>query len=208
MRNRILRELYLLPRWEQKAILWLSSLLVITSVARVTIGLLPAREPPGMSEFIAEAQMMMDSLHALKLQRIDLNRTDSSELIRLPGIGPVFAGRIVKYRELLGGYHRHEQLKEVYGLPEETVGLLQEKVFIDTAAVRKLDLQTATFRQLLRHPYLGYEQVRTIVRYRDFMGGIKSINELIDNELISDSVWIKVVPYLRCGPPLAAGVEK
>lgn len=161
-----------------------------------------------MSEFMAEAGMMMDSLRALELQRIDLNRADSSELIRLPGIGPVFAGRIVKYRELLGGYHRHQQLKEVYGLPEETVGLLQEKVFIDTAAVRKLDLQTATFRQLLRHPYLGYEEVRTIVRYRDLMGGISSINELIDNELITDSLWVKIAPYLCCGPLLKAGVEK
>ena len=197
-----------MPRWEQKAILWLSSLLMVTSIARVIVGMSPAREPPGMSEFMAEARMMMDSLHALELQRIDLNRADSSELIRLPGIGPVFAGRIVKYRELLGGYHRHEQLQEVYGLPEETVGLLQEKVFIDTAAVRQLDLQTATFRQLLRHPYLGYEQVRTIVRYRDLMGGIESIKELVDNELVSDSLWVKIAPYLRCGPPLAVGVEK
>jgi len=208
MRNKIIRELYLLPRWEQRAILWLSFLLLITSAARVAVGVMPPREPPGMAEFMEEAQMMMDSLRAVEFQRIDLNRADSTALIPLPGIGPAFASRIVKYRELLGGYVSYDQLKEVYGLPGETVRMLRDRAFIDTLAVRKLDLDSVSFRQLLRHPYLGYEQVRTLIRYREVMGGIGSINELIVNELIPDSALVKLAPYLQFGPPSAEGDEK
>lgn len=49
-------------------------------------------------------------------QNINLNTTDSLQLISLKGIGPTFASRIIKYRNKLGGFIYKEQLKEVYGL--------------------------------------------------------------------------------------------
>jgi DNA uptake protein ComE-like DNA-binding protein len=197
MRNKIIRDYYLLPRWEQKAILWISLILLFSAAARLAVETIPPGEPPGVDEFLEEARMMADSLRAETLQQIDLNRADSSALLPLPGIGPVFASRIIKYRELLGGYVSHDQLKEVYGLPEETVRMMRDRVFIDTLAIRKIDLETASFRQLLRHPYLEYEQVKALLRYREWMGGFQSFNDLIDNALISDSALMKIAPYLQ-----------
>ena len=49
------------------------------------------------------------------LLNMDLNTADSTTLMALKGIGPVFSVRIVKYRELLGGYYETAQLQEVYG---------------------------------------------------------------------------------------------
>lgn len=208
MRKKVIREIYLLPRWEQKAILWLSLLLLMSLVVRMAVGMMPPGEPPGMAEFMEEARMMKDSIHAMEYQQIDLNRADSTALLPLPGIGPVFASRIVKYRELLGGYVSLDQLKEVYGLSEETVGALRGRVFLDTALVRKLDLDSVSFGQLLRHPYMEYEQVRTLFRYRELMGGIESENVLIDNALMPDSTLIKIKPYLHWDPPHSGGAEK
>ena len=51
---------------------------------------------------------------------VELNSADSLELLGLKGIGPVFASRILKYRNLLGGFYSVSQLLEVYGFPEET----------------------------------------------------------------------------------------
>src|SRR5665647_1059817 len=51
-----------------------------------------------------------------RVNRLDLNSADSLHLLEIPGIGPVFASRIIRYRTLLGGYYAVDQLREVYGM--------------------------------------------------------------------------------------------
>ena len=63
---------------------------------------------------------------------MDLNEADTTQLISIKGIGSVFSNRIVKYRDLLGGYVSIEQLDEVYGLKEETLLNLKERVYVDS----------------------------------------------------------------------------
>ncbi|MCK4879346.1 MAG: helix-hairpin-helix domain-containing protein [Bacteroidales bacterium] len=229
MSRRLYREFYLLPRGEQRALILLSLLLILSLLFRITVQLLPDREPEGMEKFEQEARMIMASFaRADSLQRvrsdsirrkvtgnsghaipytypdkrrnsalpIDINRADSAQLLPLPGIGPVYAGRIIKYRNLLGGFFRVEQLGEVYGMPDETLGLIRDKIYVDTAAIRKIQLDSASFRELLRHPYLELEDVKAIVNYRDFKGTIESPKELQENFILPDSVLQRVLPYL------------
>lgn len=47
---------------------------------------------------------------------LDLNRAGSAELARLPGIGPVLAGRIVAFRRERGAFGRPEDLLAVRGV--------------------------------------------------------------------------------------------
>ena len=230
MSRRLYREFYLRPRGEQRALSLLSLLLILSLLFRITVQLLPEREPEGMEEFEQEASLLMaffaqaDSLQQLRsdsvsrsgatsssgatpytftaktghsAQPIDINRADSAQLLPLPGIGPVFASRLVKYRDLLGGYASVDQLYEVYGISQETVDGIANRIFIDTTAVNMLDLNSATFRELLRHPYLEYEDVKAIVNYRDFAGAIQSIQELLDNYILPDSLMKRVVPYFK-----------
>ena len=126
---------------------------------------------------------------------INLNNVDSAGLLPLPGIGPVFAGRIVRYRELLGGYHGSHQLSEVYGMKAETVELISPFLIIDTSRIRKLPLNTSSFRELLRHPYLEYDDVKALVNYRDVMGKITSLQEIMEHMLVPDSVLEKAGCY-------------
>ena len=56
---------------------------------------------------------------------LDLNKSDSSEFIKIKGIGSVYSSRIIKYRSALGGYADKTQLKEVYGIDEEENQLLK-----------------------------------------------------------------------------------
>jgi DNA uptake protein ComE-like DNA-binding protein len=128
-------------------------------------------------------------------QKIDLNLADSDQLLPLSGIGPVFAGRIVKYRDLLGGFVSPDQLKEVYGMPPETVDRVSDRIYIDSAAIRKIRLDSATFGELLRHPYLDYDQVKALVDYREFKGNITSLNELQINHILHDTSLSKLVGY-------------
>lgn len=62
--------------------------------------------------------------------RIELNSADTTELKRLRGIGSVLSSRIVKYRARLGGFSSVEQLKDVYGLSEETYNSILPHVWV------------------------------------------------------------------------------
>jgi competence ComEA-like helix-hairpin-helix protein len=53
--------------------------------------------------------------------RIDLNRASVAELIRLPGIGPSLAGRIVADRDQHGAFPSPEALLRVRGIGPKTL---------------------------------------------------------------------------------------
>ncbi len=115
---------------------------------------------------------------------VDINECDSADLERLPGIGPVLSARIIKYRNLLGGFAVKEQLKEVYGLPEETFVLIAPMVSADSADVRRIIINKADFKELIRLPYLDRYEVNGILKYRELQGTVSNIKELVDNKII------------------------
>jgi competence ComEA-like helix-hairpin-helix protein len=51
---------------------------------------------------------------------LDLNAATYEELLRLPGIGPVMAKRILEYRETNGPFKHLEELKSVKGIGAKT----------------------------------------------------------------------------------------
>jgi len=132
---------------------------------------------------------------------LNLNEADSVSLLPLPGIGPVFAGRIIKYRNILGGYAQAEQLLEVYGMDSSRYFPLIPLIRTDTNMVRKLKLNKATFRDLLRHPYLEYEDVKALVNYRDVVGHVSTLKELRYHRVLPDSILIRIRPYLDLADP-------
>lgn len=130
---------------------------------------------------------------------LDLNTCDSTSLEALPGIGPVLSARIVKYRNLLGGYASIEQLKEVYGLSAETFNLISGRIFADSLAVRKININKADFKGLIRMPYFERFEVAAILKYRELKGRLNGINDMIDNKLITVEKAGKLRLYLEFG---------
>jgi competence protein ComEA len=128
---------------------------------------------------------------------IDLNRTDSSSLEKLPGLGRVLSSRIIKYRKILGGYTSVEQLKEVYGLQEETYNLLAGKLFADTSLIKRIDINRASLKELSKHPYLDRNDIQAIAKYRELKGIISNSGELIDNKVLTPYKTKKISPYLK-----------
>ncbi len=116
---------------------------------------------------------------------IELNSCDSTELVKLPGIGPVLSGRIIKFRKLLGGFADKNQLLEVYGLPEETYTIISSMVTVDTSMLKKIKLNSCEYRELIRHPYLSPEEVKSLLNYREKMGRIEDWNAILKNNLLT-----------------------
>lgn len=127
---------------------------------------------------------------------VGLNSADTARLKILPGIGDVFAGRIVKYRELLGGYVDKKQLLEVFGMQQTRYEKIQDLVFVDRAN-RKMAINFADQKQLQAHPYLSYEQARSIVRFRNKNGSFTSLDQLLGEGILDENTFEKIVPYLR-----------
>jgi len=128
---------------------------------------------------------------------LDINRCDSASLEALPGIGPVLSARIIKYRSLLGGFAHVDQLREVYGLPEETYNMISGRLFADSSAVRKININNADYRQLIRFPYLERFEVAAILKYRELQGRIDGFDELLENKLVAPEKAGKIRPYLE-----------
>jgi hypothetical protein len=61
---------------------------------------------------------------------IDLNTADSATLVRLKGIGPVTAGKIIARRNKKGPYTSIDQLSEVGAFTEATIDLLKKHLCI------------------------------------------------------------------------------
>jgi DNA uptake protein ComE-like DNA-binding protein len=128
--------------------------------------------------------------------RLNLNTCDTTALIRLPGIGPVLSARIIKYRNLLGGFAKTEQLREVYGLPEETYELIRGRVYADSSEVRRIKINSSDSKQLGRIPYIEKYEVSAILKYRELSGRISSMEDMLENKILSPDKGKKVWAYI------------
>ena len=124
---------------------------------------------------------------------LDLNRADSAVLITLPGIGPYYASRIIRYREQLGGYVRINQILEVEGLPDS---LMKWFFLADSVPFRKIQVNTESVSSLRKHPYLDFYQARAIVEFRRDRGNIKGPEQLSFLEEFTDQDLVRLDPYL------------
>lgn len=127
------------------------------------------------------------------LEPLDLNTLDSTGLVKLPGIGPATAIKIIRYRERLGGYTQISQLTEIEGLPDS---LMKWFIITDTAPIRKVPVNKATLTELRRHPYLDFYQARAIVEFRNERGMIKGPGQLSFMEEFSAQDLDRLIPYL------------
>jgi len=128
------------------------------------------------------------------VQILELNAADSLNLISLKGIGPGYAKRILKYRSMLGGFTHIEQIKEVYGMSEELYELVKQQCKIDKNMIRKINLNTADFKSINKHPYISYELTKHLVNTRNKI----RLNKENINGIIEDTDIIeKLLPYLE-----------
>lgn len=129
-------------------------------------------------------------------QTIELNAADTVALQKVPGIGPYYARRIVKFRALLGGFARVEQLREVYGIDAEKYAELAPWFTVNARLIRRLAINRMPEDSLRRHPYINYAQAKIIVRLRHRNSPISGWSELSLLEEFSDADRNRLEPYL------------
>ncbi|PUZ22113.1 DNA uptake protein ComE [Chitinophaga costaii] len=130
----------------------------------------------------------------------DINAADSLAWMQLPGIGPSFAGRIVRFRERLGGFYTVNQVAETYGLPDSTFNKIQPFLQLHETSLKKIDLNQADEKTLAAHPYIRFSLAKLIIRYRNSHGPFAQTADLRQLVVINDSVYQKIANYLTITP--------
>jgi DNA uptake protein ComE-like DNA-binding protein len=128
----------------------------------------------------------------------ELNTADSLDLVQLYNIGPVIARRILKYRSLLGGYVRKEQLREVYGIDSARYNDIAPHLTVDPSRITPIDINTADIDRLKRHPYLDYYQAKAIIRLREEKGAYAGVRDILNIPIIDSETFTRIEPYLIC----------
>lgn len=126
---------------------------------------------------------------------LDINLADSLALLDIKGIGPAFASRIVKYRNLLGGFVKKEQLLEVYGFDAERYDEVKDHVKI-VKGHKVMNLNEVSFKELNKHPYISYDLTKAIFNLKKKLGTFKTVDDIKQIDLVTDELYNKLAPYL------------
>jgi len=129
--------------------------------------------------------------------QVNINTADSASLLALSGVGPHFAQKIIKYRYQLGGFVSPKQLLEIKGLDSVRLQAFSKEILIDSSEIRKIDLNTVTFKELLKHPYFEYYLVKAIFNYKDQIGAFDSLDQIKNMPVMYDELFDKILPYLE-----------
>ena len=132
-----------------------------------------------------------------KVSTTDINKATAEDFKTISGIGPAFSERIIKYRSKLQGFSFESQVNEVWGLDKEVV----EKVvsifkIIEKPAIKKVNVNTVTFKELLINPYIDYELCKKIFNYRDEVAELQDISELKNIDDFPLKLYDRIVLYL------------
>lgn len=131
-----------------------------------------------------------------EVRHLNLNAALAEELVTVPGLGTYFAGKIVEYREQLGGFHKLDQLSEIWQMDEERLDRIRPYLFLTEGAVRRININTAGVDQLKAHPYISWNLANSIVKLRTQTGGYKRLEDVRKSVLMTDELYEKLKYYL------------
>ena len=127
---------------------------------------------------------------------VELNSADTTALISVNGIGSKSAVEIVKYRDLLGGYHSVEQISELKCVTEQNYEKILQQIYCDSCEIRKIDINFAASKVIARHPYVSAAALRKIIKQRQLKGGWSRIEEMVEDNILSEDEAKRLAPYL------------
>ena len=127
----------------------------------------------------------------------DINKANLKDFTTVNGVGELIAERIIKYRSKLKGFTFKDQLYEVWGLDKGLAReILQNFEIKNKPKIQKINLNTASFKEILSLPYIDYELCKKIFDYRDEVAELQNIEELRNIKDFPQKKYQRIVLYL------------
>lgn len=123
---------------------------------------------------------------------VDLNKADTTELKKIPGIGSGIARILTAYRQRLGGFYRIEQLEDIHLNYHQ----LQSWFSIDPKDIHLINLNRIGIERLRSHPYINFYQAKAFVEYRKKKGALHNLKPFSLYEEFSEADLEKISHYV------------
>lgn len=124
-----------------------------------------------------------------------MNSADTTELMRIPGIGRARANMIVNYRKELGGFVSTSQLLEIKRLTSAADSLVNWFCLKDSTII-PLNINTASPEKLESHPYINSSQAKAIIAHRESKGKVTDVEELRAYKVFKEKDIERLLPYI------------
>ena len=131
------------------------------------------------------------------LSTTDINKATLEDFKTIDGVGDKISARIIKYRSKLQGFSMLSQLDEIWGVkPEVLVKIKQTFKLVELPYIQKINVNTASFKEILKTPYVDYELCKKIFEYRDEMAELQNISQLKNISGFPLDLYDRIVLYL------------
>jgi competence ComEA-like helix-hairpin-helix protein len=129
---------------------------------------------------------------------IEVNTATQEDYERLYGIGKVYAERIVKFRDRLGGFYSINQIKDVFGIEDSTFQKFKKNLTIKPVKIKKININTATFEELNANPYFFSTIAKQIIGYRSKVKPFATVDDIKNLYFVRDhpEQFDKLSPYV------------
>ncbi|MGV1010845.1 MAG: helix-hairpin-helix domain-containing protein [Flavobacterium sp.] len=109
---------------------------------------------------------------ALKI--LDINHAAKEDLMKVVGIGDAISDRILKQKEIFGGFVSMNQMTDVWGLTPDVIAELNKYFIVESLPkLKKINVNTASIKELGQFYYFRYPLSKNIVTYRSMNGDVK-----------------------------------
>lgn len=129
-------------------------------------------------------------------KKVELNSCDSAALDSVFFMSSYLAGRIINYRNRIGGFFELTQIQLIYGIDSTVYAKISTHLSLDSANVIRIDLNKVSLEKLAQHPYIGYKLAKVMVNYRAQHGPFKSKSDLKKIILINEEIFRKIERYI------------
>ncbi len=130
-------------------------------------------------------------------EKADLNKITKEKLIAIEGVDETIADKVMRHIHKIGGYQVDNQLYDVYGVSTKIKrSILNEYTVKEKPDVVFINVNTATASDLSTIPLLNFDLAKEIVDYRILHEGIKSLDELLVLDGMTDYKLARIKLYL------------
>lgn len=133
----------------------------------------------------------------VKFSTIDINKATLRDVVICVG-DQELAQKLLNYRSKIQGFTFATQLNEVFGIKDNVVKKLWSTFkILHKPQILKVNVNTATFKEVLRNPYIDYTLCKKIFDYKEEVAEIQNIAELKNISGFPLKKYARIVLYLE-----------